>query len=86
MGSKVLVYPQGVERSGVETGQEHIDHNHQVQLAFFQALRQVLVVVLKLVSRGVEAGAEQCVVVLDRGIQKIARALIQPLGFKLLLV
>ena len=36
VGPKVLVYPQGVERSGVETGQEHIDHNHQVQLAFFR--------------------------------------------------
>lgn len=84
MRLEVLVGPQGVERCGVKACQEHVDHDHQIQLAFFQPLRQVLVVVLELVGAGVEAGAEQSVVVLDCGFQKIAGAGIQPLGFKLL--
>jgi len=85
MAFQVLVRPQGVERGGIKAGQEHVDHDRHIQLALFQALRQILVVVLELVCRGVEAGAEQGVVVLDRGFQKIARAGIQPLGFKLFL-
>ncbi|MOA04784.1 hypothetical protein D3C78_1243550 [compost metagenome] len=85
MRLEVLVYPQRVQRGGIKTGQEHVDHNHQVQLTLFQALRQILVVVLELVCRGVEAGGEQRVVILDRGLQKIPRAGIQAFGFELLI-
>ena len=76
--AQVLVDPQGVERGGVKTGQEHVDHDHQVELALLQPLRQVLVVVLELVSRGVEAGAEVGVVVPDGGVEEVARTLVQP--------
>jgi hypothetical protein len=36
VSTQVFAHPQGVERSGIEAGQEHIDHDHQVQLAFFR--------------------------------------------------
>ncbi|MNP60145.1 hypothetical protein D3C76_1551980 [compost metagenome] len=83
MRLEVFVHPQRVQRGGVEARQEHVDHDDQVQLAFFQALRQILIVVLELVRRGIEAGGEQRVVFLDSGVQKVPRALIQPLCLEL---
>ena len=70
---QVLVDPQRVERGGIEPGEEHVDHDHQVDLASLQPQREVLVVVLEAVGRGVEAGAEHLVVVLDRVLQEAAR-------------
>ena len=73
--AQVLVDEQRVQRRGVEAGQEHVDHDDQVDLAVLQPQRQVLVVVLELVGRGVEAGAEHGVVVLDRVLEEVARRL-----------
>ena len=47
---QALVDEQRVQRRGVEAGQEHVDHDDQVDLAVLQSLRQVLVVVLELVG------------------------------------
>ena len=75
--AQVLVDPQRVERRGVEAGQEHVDDDDEVELAVLQPQRQVLVVVLELVGRGVEARAEHGVVVLDRVLEEVARACVE---------
>ena len=85
MLAQVLVNPQRVQRGRIKPGQEHVHHDHQVDLTVLQPQRQVLVVVLKPVRGGVEAGAEHVVVVLDRVLQEIPRTLVQTLGLELLL-
>ena len=84
--AQALVDPERVQRRGVEAGQEHVDDDHQVDLAVLQPQREVLVVVLELVGRGVEARAEHGVVVLDRALQEVARARVEAVGLELFLV
>ena len=83
---EALVDEQRVERRGVEAGQEHVDHDDQVDLAVLQPLGQVLVVVLELVGAGVEARAEDGVVVLDRGVEEVSRGLVERARLEALLV
>ena len=71
--AQALVDPKRVERGRIETGQEHVDHDGQVDLTVPESQRQVAVVVLKPVGRSVEAGAEHRVVVADRCLEKVAR-------------
>ena len=58
----------------------------QVDLPVLQPQRQVLVVVLELVRRGVVAGAEHGVVVTDRRFQEVARRLVEGVGLEALFV
>jgi hypothetical protein len=67
-----LVDPERVERGRVEAGQEHVDDDRDVELAVPQAQREVLVVVLEAVRRGVEARPEHRVIVLDRPLEEVA--------------
>lgn len=79
---KILVHPERVERRCVKTRQEHIDHNEQIDLPRLDALGQVFVVVLELVRRRVEIDMEGLVIVLNGGVQKIARGLVQCVRLK----
>ena len=56
MVDQALVDEQRVERRGVETGRNMLHDDDEVDLAVLQPQRQVLVVVLELVGRGIEAG------------------------------
>ena len=47
MHLQVLIHPQRVQRLGIETRQEHVDHNQQVQFAVLHALAHVLVEALE---------------------------------------
>ena len=47
---KVLIYEQRVERCGIKSSQEHIDHYQQIHLSVLHTQRQVFVVVLKLIA------------------------------------
>ncbi len=74
---KILVHPERVERCRVKACQEHVDHDEQIDLPRLDALGQVFVVVLELVRRRVKIDVERLVIVLNRGVQKIARSLVQ---------
>ncbi len=86
MGPQVLVDPQRVERRGVEAGEEHVDHDHEVDLSPLESQRQILVVVLEPLGGGVEARAEQVVVVLDGVLEELPGIEAEPIGLELLLV
>jgi len=79
---KILVHPERVERRRVKACQEHIDHDEQIDLPRLDALGQVFVVILKLVRRCVKIDVERLVIVLNRGVQKIARSLVQCVRLK----
>src|SRR5699024_3861598 len=68
--AQVLVHEQGIQRRGVKTSEKHVNHNDQVNLAVLQPQRQVLVVVLESIGRGVVVGAKHRVVVRDRLVQE----------------
>ena len=79
---KVLVHPERIERRRVKARQEHIDHDEQIDLPRLDALGQVFVVILELVRRRVKIDVERLVIVLNRGVQKIARGLVQRVRLK----
>ena len=83
--AQALVDPERVQCRGVEAREEHVDDDDQVEVTVLQSLGQVLVVVLEPLGRGVEARAEQVVVVLDRVLEELARALVEVVGLELLL-
>lgn len=85
-GFQRLVAEQGVEGSGVEAGQKHVDDDGQVDLAVLEPLREVLVVVLELVRGRVVARSEQLVVLLDGVLQEYPRVLGQRIGIQGLVV
>ena len=74
---KILVHPERIERCRVKARQEHIDHNEQIDLPRLDTLGQVFVVILELVCRRVKIDVEGLVIVLNGGVQKIARGLVQ---------
>ena len=79
---EIFVHPERVERCRVKACQEHIDHDEQIDLPRLDALGQVFVVILKLVRRCVKIDVERLVVVLNGGVQKIARGLVQRVRLK----
>ena len=79
---EIFVHPERVERRRVKACQEHIDHDEQIDLPRLDALGQVFVVVLELVRRRVKIDVERLVIVLNGGIQKIARGLVQCVRLK----
>ncbi len=82
MRAQVLVDEQRVQRRRIETGEKHVHHDDQVDLAVLHPLRQVLVVVLEPVRARVVAGPEHVVVVLDRVFQERARVQVKRIGVK----
>ena len=70
MRAQRLVHPQSVERLGVEPGEEHVDHDDQVDGPLRQPPRDVLVVALEALRARVVGGAELSVVVTDRFIEE----------------
>ena len=79
---KILIHPERIERRCVKACQEHIDHNEQIDLPRLDTLGQVFVVILKLVRRRVKIDMERLVIVLNGGVQKIARSLVQCVRLK----
>ena len=79
---KILVHPERIERRCVKACQEHIDHDEQINLPRLDALGQVFVVILELVRRCVKIDMERLVIVLNGGVQKIARSLVQCVRLK----
>ena len=79
---EIFVHPERVERCRVKACQEHIDHDEQIDLPRLDALGQVFVVILKLVRRRVKIDMERLVIVLNGGVQKIARSLVQCVRLK----
>ena len=73
MGPKVLVHEQGVERCSIEPGQEHVHHDHQINLAVLHPLGEVLVVVLETLRTRIVACPEHAVVVLNRILKEAPR-------------
>ena len=47
---QVLINKQGVERSRIKAGKEHIHHYQQVHLSVLHPERQILIIVLELVA------------------------------------
>ena len=79
---EIFVHPERVERCRVKACQEHIDHDEQIDLPRLDALGQVFVVILELVRRRVKIDVERLVIVLNGGVQKIARGLVQRVRLK----
>ena len=48
MHAQVLIHPEGVQRLGIESGEEHVHHNQQIHLTVFHPHREVFVIVLEL--------------------------------------
>ena len=65
MHTQILVHPEGVQRGRIKSGKEHIDHDEKVHFLLFHPHREVLVVILELLGRGVEIGVEHRVVISD---------------------
>ena len=86
VGPQVFVDEQRVQRRGIETGQEHVHDDHQIEFTVLQPLRQILVVVAELVGAGVVAGAEHLVVVTDRTFEERARIGRQRVGVECFVV
>ena len=68
---QILVYPQSVERGGIKAGQEHIDHDKQIDFPIFYPHGQVFIIVLELIGRRIKICTECRIVILDCAIQKI---------------
>ena len=83
--AQVLIHPQSVQSGGIKAGQEHVHHQEQINLAFFYTQRKILVVVLKLLRTAVIIGAKMTVIIPNRLIQKVTRALVQAFGIKTLI-
>lgn len=77
---QVLVHPEGIQRSRVKAGEEHIDHDQQIDLLVLHPQRQILVVALEAIVVGAVVGIEHLIIIIDRLLEKLARALIQPRG------
>ena len=77
---QILVHPEGIQRSCVKAGEEHIDHDQEVDLLVLHPQRQILIVALETVVIGAVIRVEQLIIIFDRHLEKIARALIQPRG------
>lgn len=77
---QIFVHPKGVQGGGVEAGQEHVDHDEQVQLIVLHPQGHVFIVILELFPGGVVVGVEHLVVVLNGLLQKISAALVQGAG------
>ena len=71
MHLQILVHPQGVQRGGIKTGKEHIDHDQQIQFLILHTQGNILVVVLELVPVGRIVGMEHCVVIRNSSLQEI---------------
>ena len=80
MIAEILVDPERVERGCVESGQEHVDDDQEVDFAVLHPQRYVLVVVLELLGAGVVAGLEHRVVVGDGGFEEVARRSVEKTG------
>lgn len=85
MHFQIFINPQGVESCCIKAGQEHIDHNQQINLTLFYFIGQVLIVILKALAGCIKVRLERLVVVTDCHIQKIARTLIELIGIKALI-
>ena len=77
---QILVHPEGIQRCRVKAGEEHIDHDQEVDLLVLHPQRQILIVALETVVIGAVIRVEQLIIIFDRHLEKIARALIQPRG------
>ena len=77
---QILVHPEGIQRGRVKAGEEHIDHDQEVNLLVLHPQRQILIVALETVIIGAVICVEQLIIIFDRHLEKIARALIQPRG------
>ena len=75
--AQVLVHPERVQRGGVKAREEHVDHDEQVELAVLHPQRDVLVVALELVARGVVARAEHPVVVAYGRVEEVPRGRVE---------
>ena len=63
MHLQVLIYPQSVERLGIESCKEHSHHDKQVEVVVLHPQRDVLIVVLEFFAADVVFRAEHIVVV-----------------------
>ena len=80
MHTQVLIHPKRVERGGVESGEEHVHHYEQINLAVLHAQRHVFIIVLEFLCRCVVACAEHCVVVGYALFQEVAARLVEAVG------
>ena len=80
MHTQILVHPEGVQRGRIKSGKEHIDHDEKVHFLLLHPHREVLVIVLELLGRGVEVGVEHRIVICDSLLQSIAGIRIQSGG------
>ena len=76
MIAQVLVYPQSVERRGIEAGQEHVHHYEDVYLTVLHAQRHIFIIVGELVCRRVVVRREHLVIVRDGTLQEVTAALV----------
>ena len=72
MHSQIFVHPEGVQRGRIKSGKEHIDHDEKVHFLLLHPHREVLVVILELLGRGVEVGVEHLVVISDGFLKGVA--------------
>ena len=72
MHSQIFVHPEGIQRGRIKSGKEHIDHDEKVHFLLFHPHREVLVVILELLGRGVKVGVEHRIVICDSLLQSIA--------------
>lgn len=70
---EVFIDIEGIEGGAVEAGEEHVDHEQDIDLTVFHPFADVLVIVVKAPAVfGGEFGVEHFVVVMDDGFELIA--------------
>ena len=75
MLAQVLIHPKRIQCGSIKAGQEHVDDNQQIDLSILHPVRNIFIVILKPLGRGIESCAKGLVVILDGAFQKI------PIGF-----
>ena len=80
MHSQILVHPEGVQRGRIKSGKEHVDHDEKVHFLLLHPHREVLVVILELLGRGVEVGMKHRIIIRNGLLKCIAGIGVQPGG------
>ena len=86
MHFEILVHPQCIQRCRIKTREEHIYNNQQIHFPVLYSHRQIFVVVLKLVRRGIKVRIECNIVILNCTIEKVTGSLVQGIGIKAFLL
>jgi len=86
MHLEVLIHPQGIHGRGIKSCKEHIYNNQDIQFPVLHTHREVFIVVLEALGRGIVVTVEHLVIVLNSIVQRVSAGLIHAIHFKCLFI